>query len=68
MLGLWVWVEGCSLLVCDPPCSHGPLLSVTVSIIPVESPYTGRQVNIQCHAPYTKVLSYGEGWGEMKVN
>ena len=44
MLGLWVWVEGCSLHVCDLPCSHGPLLSVTVSTIPVESLYRGRQV------------------------
>ena len=68
MLGVWVWVEGCSLHVCDPPCSHGPLLSVIVATIPVESLYRERQVNKQCHAPYTKVLSYGQGWGTIRVN
>jgi len=56
MPGVWVWVEGCSLHVCDPPCSHGLLLYATVSTIPVESLYKGRQVNSLVHLTRRRYL------------
>ena len=56
MPGVWVWVEGCSLHVCDPPCSHGPLLYATVSTIPVESLYKGRQVSSLVHLTWRRYL------------